>query len=132
MVANAGRQLGFFFGGDSPADEVLGVREKGLECNGEPIDVTSDENSGKRTLLENLSAEDQVNISISGVTKDTRIKAAWFSGDRTQTCTLNYPDGSSISGTFFLSSYTETAPYNDAVTFEASLMSSGATTYTAA
>lgn len=132
MAARVGRQVTFFFGGVSPADEILGVREKGVELNGEPIDVTSDEDSGQRTLLSNISAQDEVNVSVSGVTKDTRMKTAWFNNERTQTIRLEYPDGSSISGTFFLSSYSETEPYNDAATFEASLANSGAVTYTPA
>jgi predicted secreted protein len=131
MAGRIGRQVRFFFGGVSPADEILGVREKGIELNGEPIDVTSDEDLGVRILLDNTSAQDEVGISISGVTKDTRLKAAWFAGERTQSCRLEYPTGSTITGTFFLSSYTETEPYNDASTFEATLMSSGTITYTA-
>lgn len=130
MAGRVGRQVRFFFGGVSPADEILGVREKGIELNGEPIDVTSDEDSGKRILLDNISAQDEVGISISGVTKDTRLKAAWFSNQRTQQCRLEYPTSGLITGTFFLSSYTETEPYNDASTFEATLMSSGTVTYT--
>lgn len=134
MAARVGRQVRFYYGGNSPADEILGVREKGVELNGEPIDITSDEDAGIRTLIANLSAQDEVNLSVSGVTKDQRLKAAWFSNpnSRTQTVTLVYPDGSSISGTFFLSSFSETEPYNDATTFEASLMSSGVVTFTPA
>ena len=132
MTGRVGRQVQFHFGGDSPGDEILGVREKSVELNGEPIDVTSDEDSGVRTLLENISAQDEVNVSVSGVTKDTRMKEAWFNNQRTQTILLVYPDGSRLSGTFFLSSFSETEPYNDASTFEASLMSSGAVTYTPA
>lgn len=132
MAGRIGRQVNFFFGGDSPGDEILGVREKGVECNGEPINVTSDEDGGNRTLLENLSAEDEVNVSVSGVTKDTRMKEAWFNNQRTQPITLVYPDGSTLTGTFYLSSYSETDSYQDAATFDASLMSSGAVTFTPA
>jgi predicted secreted protein len=130
MAARVGRQVRFYFGGVSPADEILGVREKGLECNGEPINVTSDEDSGVRQLIDNTTAEDEVSVTVSGVTKDTRLKSAWFNNQRTQICRLEYPDGSVVSGTFFLSSYTETDTYNDAATFEASLMSDGTITFT--
>lgn len=132
MAGRVGRQVQFHFGGDSPGDEILGVREKSVELNGEPIDVTSDEDSGVRTLLTNISAQDEVNISVSGVTKDTRMKEAWFNNQRTQSILLIYPDGSRLSGTFFLSTFNETEPYNDASTFEATLMSSGAVVYTPA
>lgn len=130
MAARVGRQCRFYFGGVSPADEIQGVREKGLECNGEPIDITADEDAGVRVLLDNTVAVKSVNLSISGVTKDTRIRAAWFADELTQPIRLEYPGGASITGTFFLASYTETEPYNDATTFQASLQSSGAVTYT--
>ncbi len=132
MAARAGRQVNLLFGGNSPGDDILGVREKNLELNGEPIDVTSDEDGGVRTLLENTSAQDEVGITISGLVKDTRLIEAWFNGQRTQPVTLEYPDGSSISGTFFLSSYSQGEPFNDASTFEATLMSSGTVSYTSA
>lgn len=128
MAGRAGREVRFYFGGNSPADEIPGVREKSLELNGEPIDDTGDEDSGVRSLLANTSAQDEVNITISGVTKDTRIRTAWFANQRTQTILMDYPDGLQLSGTFFLSSYKETEPYKDAATFEATLMSSGSVT----
>lgn len=130
MVGRVGRQVNFFFGGDSPLDEILGVREKTIDLNGEAIDVTSDEDNGVRLLLDNLSAQDEVNVGISGVTKDLRLKRAWFTNQRTQICRFEYPDGSFMTGTFFLTSYKETEPYKDASTFEASLASSGAVTFT--
>lgn len=130
MAGRVGRQVRFHFGGNSPADEILGVREKGVECSGEPIDLTADEDDGVRTLLDNLSAQDEVNLSISGVTKDTRMKQAWHNGERTQPCSLTYPNGATLTGTFFLSTYNETETYNDATTFEATLMSSGVVTFT--
>lgn len=122
MAGIAGRALVFTWDGAA----VLGVRQKGLTLNGEAINVTSDEDGGKRTLL-TVSAEDSVDVTLSGVTKDQRLKTAYFAGGtaRTKTVTLTYPDGSVISGTFFLSNYAETAPYNDAVTFTATLQSAG-------
>lgn len=132
MGGRIGRQVRLFFGGNSPGDEILGVREKGLECNGAPVDVTSDEDNGVRTLLENLSQEDQITITLGGVTKDTRMKQAWFDGERTQPIVLTYPDLSQVSGTFFMSDYKETENYKDATTFSATLMNSGVVTFTGA
>jgi len=123
MTASAGREISFSW----DSNPILGVREKGVVLNGEPINVTSDEDSGVQTLLE-ISAEDAVTITLSGVTKDTILKTAWFSGARTEDCVLTYADGYEISGTFFLSNYEETGTYNDAVTFTATLNSTGAVT----
>ncbi len=125
-----GRDIDFFWGGNSPGDQILGVREKGIEINGEAVDVTSDENDGWRTLL-TTPGQKEVTISVSGVTKDQRLKTDWFNNNRTQPVTITYPDGSIMAGNFYLSSYTDTGPYNDATTFEAELMNSGAVTFVA-
>lgn len=132
MAARVGRQVELEFGGDSPGDTILGARETSLELNGEPIDITSGENDGVRTLMANTSAEDQINVSVSGVTKNDFLKEHWFDGTRTQVLTLTYPDGATLTGTFFMSSYSEGEPYNDASTFEASFQNSGTVTFTPA
>lgn len=121
MAGFAGREIELTWS-SNPID---GVREKGISLNGEPINVTSDEDDGKQTLLD-ISAEDSVTITISGVTKSSDLRDDWFNGSRTATATLTYPDGYSITGTFFLSTYEETGTYNDATTFTATLNSSGA------
>jgi len=125
MAAMKGRDVAFTWNSQA----VTGVREKGLSLNGEPINITSGEDNGKRTLL-SASAEDEVNISLSGVTKDRILMTDWFAGTRTRTVLMTYADGSTISGSFFLSTYSDTGPYNDAVTFEAELVSTGTITYT--
>lgn len=130
-VPNVGRSVKFYWGSDSPPEDIPGVREKGVTLNGEAVDVTSDENNGWRQLL-TVPAENQVEISLSGVTKNHALKIDWFAGNRTQVAQLVYDDGTSIQGTFYLSNYTETGVYNDALTFEATLMSSGVITYTPA
>ncbi len=131
MAASVGRDISFFWGDDSPPEEIPGVREKGVSLSGEPIDVTSDENNGWRALL-TVPAENQVEISLSGVTKSHALKADWFAGTRTQTAVIEYADGAQIGGTFFLQDYSDTGTYNDATTFEATLVSSGAVVYTPA
>lgn len=129
MAGEAGRQLVLLWNGV----QLKGVREKGVTFNGEAINVTSDEDGGWRTLL-NVSAEDSVDISVSGVIKDDVLRAARFGApsDRMKPVTLTYLDGSVIAGEFFLATYAETGPYNDALTFTATLQSNGIVTYTPA
>lgn len=129
MAASVGRSITFTWGNDSPPEEIPGVREKSAALNGEPIDITADDSSGWRELL-SVAAQDQVDISLSGVTKNDALKQDWFGGTRTQVATITYEDGGVLTGTFFLVSYTDTGAYNDAVTFEAELQSSGTVTYT--
>jgi predicted secreted protein len=129
MTGFIGREVKFFWGGNSPADEIAGVREKSVAISGAGIDVTADDSSGWRELL-SMAAIDEVSINISGVTKDRRLKTDWFNGTRTQTATLEYPDGTIISGTFFLQSFTDTGSYNNAMTFQAAVVSTGVVSYT--
>lgn len=126
-----GRDITFQWGGNSPGDTIAGVREKGIEINGEAVDVTSDENDGWRTVLAE-PGQKEVTVSLSGVTKDTRLKQAIFGANRTQPVFFTYPDGGILSGNFYLQSYNETGAYNDATTFEAELISTGEVTYTVA
>ena len=129
MAASVGRRITFYWGGNSPGADIAGVREKGINVAGEPIDVTSDEDSGWRTLLEN-PAQNEVNISLSGVTKDERLRNDFFNGNRTQIAQIVWPNGAILSGTFYLASLEITGAYNDAATFSAELQSSGAVTFT--
>lgn len=132
MAASAGRQITVNWGATSPATDLAdGLREKSIELSGEPIDITSDGDDGWRTLLA-VPAENQVNISLSGVTKDDLLKTAWFTGDRTEPCIITFADGSTMQGTFYLANYSETGTYNEATVFEAELQSSGVVTYTPA
>src|SRR5262245_7532726 len=131
MAARIGRKIKFRWGTATPLAEIPGVREKGITLNGEGIDVTADDSTGWRELLAE-PAENQVEISLSGVTKSHALKADWFGGTRTKQAEVEYDDGAKIAGTFFLSSYSETGVYNDAATFEATLLSTGPVTYTPA
>lgn len=111
---------------------VPGVREKSAAVNKEPIDVTADDSAGWRELLAK-AAQHQVDISISGATKSPVLRIAAFStneNDSIKPVTIEYPDGGTITGDFYLASYNETGTHNDAVTFEASLQSTGPVTYT--
>ena len=128
MPANIGRAIELEWGPNSPAT-IPGVREKGIALNGNPVDVTSDEDDGWRTLLEE-PGENQINISVSGVTKSDVLRDAWFNGDRLDTAVITFPDGGVLTGQFLLATYNETGTYNDAITFEAELQSSGVITYT--
>lgn len=126
MSANAGREVDFLWNGLP----LLGVREKNIAFNGEPINVTSDEDQGWRTLIPDVANENQIDITLSGVTKDTRLKTDWFAMTRTRTASFTYPNGDVITGTFMISAFSEGVPYNDAITFECTLQSTGEVTYT--
>lgn len=125
MSGTVGRKVTFEWN----SANIAGTREKSASCNGTPVNVTSDESTGWQELLTD-PGEDAVSISLSGVTKDTTLRSDWYGRTRTRTAELGYPDGGTIGGTFYLANYNEGLPYNDAITFEAELQSSGEITYT--
>lgn len=125
MAASTGRGIAMTWN----ALALLGVRQKAITINGESINISSDEDSGWQTLLAE-SGEQSVNLAISGVTKSKVLKTDWFAGTRTRAVILTYWDGSSISGNFRLADYKETGNYKEAVTFEATLQSTGTVTFT--
>ena len=127
MAARSGRRVILTFNGA----QIPGVREKGITLNGEPINTSSDEDNGWQTLISEDVAEKSIEVSLSGVTKSAVLKNAWFNPqNREAPVIITYPDGSVVSGTFVLGSYSESDPYNDAATFEATLLSNGEPTYT--
>lgn len=125
MTAFVGRNVALTWNGTA----ILGVREKSPTLSGEPIDITSDEDNGWKALLEEV-AVNMVSIALTGVTKSDALRRDWFAGTRQRAVVITYPDGGTISGTFMLASYKETGAYNNAVTFDAEIQSSGEVTYT--
>lgn len=104
---------------------IAGVRTKSLSINHEPVDITTDDEDGFRTLLSEVG-ESSFELSVDGVTKDSVLfDAATGSASKLLTdVTIEHPNGT-ISGDVYLSSYEETGAYNDAVTFSATFQSSG-------
>lgn len=127
MAANVGRNFTI----DKAGTAIAGVRTKTVTFNGEPIDVTTDDDSGFRTLLATVGQK-SIDMSVEGITKDDTLRQAALSGSSLllTDVTVSYANGDALSGDFFLNSLEETGTYNDAITFTASLQSSGTFTYT--
>jgi predicted secreted protein len=130
-LPNVGRSARIYWGDESPQPLLAGVKEKGFTMNGEPIDITSDDDAGWRQLLA-VAAQKEVEFSVSGVTKDFVLLADWFAGTVSQALTIIFESGAQVSGTFFLSSLQMGGVHNDAQSFDATFMSDGAVTYTPA
>lgn len=119
------------------ASAIAGVRTKTAAVNGSPIDVTSDDDAGFRTLLD-LAGVLSLDLSIEGVTKDDTLRALILAGGSLllTDITLVFPgvagEGGTIAGDFFLASLQETGAHDDAVVFSGSLQSSGQFVYTPA
>ena len=129
MAAAKGRELLVKRG----SSVIAGIRTKGVAFNGEAIDVTTDDDSGYRTMLADAGTY-SVDLSIEGITKDNDLRATVMAAGSLMLTdiTIEYPNGDELSGDFFLTSLEESGTYNDAVTFSGSLQSSGTFTFTAA
>lgn len=130
MAAAAGRKI-IVRRDDTP---IAALRSRTITLNGEPIDITSDDNDGAQTLLEE-AGQVSFNVSFSGVLKDTALIAAhqaMGAAAQFEDLEIEFPDGATLAGTFFFASLTVTGEFNDAVTIEGEFQSSGAATFTPA
>ena len=127
MAANSGRNLQI----KQAAAVIASVRNKSISFAGEPIDITSDDDAGFRLLLAE-EGQKSIDMSVDGLTTDAVLRAQALSGSSLllTDITIEWPNGDTLAGDFFLSSFEESGAYKDAVTFTASLQSSGAYVYT--
>jgi predicted secreted protein len=111
---------------------VAGARTKSFTIGNEPVDITSDDDSGFRTML-SVAGTKTLDMSVEGVTKDGALIAlASGSSGLIEDVEITFPGIGTIAGDFFVASVELGAAYNEASTFSASLQSSGAYTYTPA
>lgn len=129
MAASIGRNLKVKRG----STVIAGVRTKSGSFAGEPVDVTTDDENGFRTTLEEAGTY-SFDLSVEGITKDNDIRSAALGATNLMLTDVNleWPNGDTLTGNFFLASLEESGEYNGALTFTASLQSSGEWTYTAA
>ena len=130
MSAFVGRKV--TFSPTAAGAPVTGMRTKTITINNEPIDITSDDDLGFRTLLADDPGQRSISMSVEGVTKDDElIKLATAGGSNLiSEYALTFPGLGTITGDFFIGTIELGAPYNEAVTFSATIESSGAFVYT--
>lgn len=113
---------------------IASLRSRTITLNGEPVDVTTDDNDGAQTLLPE-AGQVSFNVSFSGVLTDTSLVAshqAMGASAVFEDLEIEFPDGSTLAGTFFFASLTITGEFNDAITIEGEFQSSGLATFTPA
>lgn len=106
---------------------IAAVRTKSLTINNSPINVTTDDESGIQELLD-VPGEKAVEISVDGILDTDVLADLALNANPTGNMVFTYPGtpGYTITGDFFMSSYSEGIPYNEATTFTASFSSTGA------
>lgn len=127
----SGRTLTVYRGA-SPQTAIARVQTKSVSINRSPVDITSDDADGWRTLLTAVGVM-EVNISVEGVSGDKTLLALAISPTSAQeSLSLIWDDGAEISGAFFIGSYEENGSHDDAVKFSCEFQGTGTLTYTPA
>lgn len=115
---------------------IASVRTKSFTSNKTPIDVTTDDEDGVVTYLNAAFSTKSLEISVEGLTDDDVLSDLALSNTDSDSfltdLTIERPNGDAISGTFILTSYAETGTYQEATTFTATFVRSGASTFTPA
>lgn len=132
MPALVGRKVTFT--PVSVGSPIAGMRTKTITINNEPIDITSDDDLGWRTLLESDPALRSIDIAVEGVTKDGDLIAiAAGGGDQlVEEYALTFEGIGTFTGDFYIGTMELGAPYNEAVTFSTTISSTGVMNYTPA
>lgn len=106
---------------------IVGARTDNVTLNNEPLDITDKDDSGWRTLLADAGAR-SVSCEVQGVLKDDALIAD-ATGDATTVllteCVVTISGLFTLTGDFYLQGLQLGAEQADAVTFTATLESSG-------
>ena len=131
MAKTAGRLVNLYKGTVLAGTLLATGRTKTMTINREPIDVTADDSLAWRELLATIGSR-SCDISIEGVVDlAARTLLTDALAETLDVYTLEYEDGSELSGTFSIGSYEESGEHTGDLTFSTSLASSGAVVFTA-
>ena len=134
MVAQSGKDLLIKLDdGSGSFQTIAGLRATRISFNAEVVDVTSTESGGWRELLAGAGVR-SASLSGSGVFRDqatdARAQDVFFSGyvPRFQ---VVIPDFGAVEGPFQITAIEYAGSYNGEATYELTLASAGALTFTA-
>lgn len=109
-----------------------GIQSKDIKYNGEPIDISGDDDAGWRALMSETGMK-SIDIAFEGISKDAILRTVVLNDARMLSdVKLVWKNGDELSGNFFLANFSEKGETNDAIKFSAELQSSGAMVFTAA
>ena len=109
---------------------ILGGRSTSITLNSESIDITSNDDSGFRTLLGDDPALQSLDVSLDGVLKDASLLSKIVGATTLiEGYDLLITGIGTFSGDFYLGSVGITAPTQDATTYAITLQSSGEFTF---
>ncbi|MCV2891757.1 phage major tail protein, TP901-1 family [Lentibacter sp. XHP0401] len=137
MTAQNGKELliKIDLTGDGLFETIAGLRATRLSFNAESVDVTSLESAGGWREILGGAGVKSASLSGSGVFKDAasdeRARQIFFDGE-TPDFQVIIPDFGTIEGAFQVGSIEYSGSYNGEATYELSLNSAGALSFTAA
>jgi predicted secreted protein len=120
MAEQLGRKVTVSVGGDV----VATARTTSMTVNNESVNITSAGDDGVRRLMDE-PGEKSVEITLDGLYTDESLYDLAQGASLLTAVVLTY-ETYTLTGDFFLASYNEGQPYNEAITFSATLQSSGA------
>jgi len=124
---------------DYSTTTLVGVRTRGFTISNEYVDVTTDDDSGWRTLLADPGLR-SIEVTVSGISSDeVLINDMMAASVAVDTVEVKLPTGTAsgittpgnLTGDFLISSFEQTGEHDGAVEFSATFMSTGEITYTA-
>tara|TARA_R110000787_G_scaffold286258_2_gene403884 strand:- start:798 stop:1196 length:399 start_codon:yes stop_codon:yes gene_type:complete len=122
-----GREVTFTLGGGI----ITGVNSKGIALSNEMLDTTDDNSSGWTEFLA-VPGVKAAEMSISGITKNLELMAAYFGNSQVFPVVKTYPDGSTLTFDAAMTGAPSfTGEANGLMTFDASFSSSGAVIFVA-
>lgn len=130
MAAKAGRQILLQLLAGTEYTTLAALTSKGITFNKEAIDITSDDDSGWRTLLEDLDGTRSIDIDCEGVLKANTV-GLLAEGMADLGLQFDVPGIRKYTGTFRITAYSIKAETADKATFTASFQSSGPVVFAA-
>lgn len=115
---------------------IASVRTKSLTIDSSALDVTTDDDSGIRRLLE-APGQHQIDMSVEGLLSEDTLLEQIIDGTLfIQEATITWPFAggtpATLVGDFRFNNFEVTGEYQDAITFSATLQSTGAFVFTPA
>lgn len=111
---------------------IGGVRVTNVTMDAAPIDITDNDSAGFTELLNDAFATRTLGFSVEGLEEDQVLRdlaMGTSSNLLLSDLTFTFGNGDILSGSFYMTNYTEGNPYQEASTFTAAFTSSGAWTY---
>lgn len=130
MTAKAGRQVLLQLLDGTEYSTIAALLSKEITFNKEPVDITSDDDSGWRTLLADLDGTRSLDISCEGVLKSNQV-GLLAEGMTDLGLRFDIPGIRRYTGTFRITAFAIKGETADKVTFTATFQSSGVVAFAA-